>query len=305
MSEDHPLALVNPPGDQPLVEPAVTGPIPVDTYAGRIDVEWDPDAAVTPLGQMPFFIEFLKQAGLFDGWVAGCPLHYTSRNAPLKRDVLGTLLLSVLSGHRRYAHITTLRADTVNPQRLGMTRILSEDAVRRGLERIDLAKGATWLQADLDYAVRPLLREPWILDVDTTVKPLSGPEALPVGGSLRGAGVQLVEPVRTACRSGSSPRGDHQPALVADRDWAADNPCRPPDASRQQRARTALVDAPRADTHWRLLRRPASNCGAVDAAGSMVSHPQYGPREIPRRPTVRTAAPHSGRGGYSHRLNSR
>ena len=27
------------------------GPIPVDTYGDRIHVEWDPQAAVTPLGQ--------------------------------------------------------------------------------------------------------------------------------------------------------------------------------------------------------------------------------------------------------------
>ena len=30
---------------------------PVDTYAGRLHVEWDPQAAVTPLGQLAFFIE--------------------------------------------------------------------------------------------------------------------------------------------------------------------------------------------------------------------------------------------------------
>jgi hypothetical protein len=27
------------------------------------------------------------------GWVADCPLHYTSPNAPAKRDVLGTVML--------------------------------------------------------------------------------------------------------------------------------------------------------------------------------------------------------------------
>jgi hypothetical protein len=43
-----------------------------------------------------------------------CPLHYTSPNAPKKRDVLGTILLSVLAGHWRYAHMTTVRCDTVN-----------------------------------------------------------------------------------------------------------------------------------------------------------------------------------------------
>jgi hypothetical protein len=30
-----------------------------DTFAGRIHVEWDTSASVTPLGQMPFFIEFV------------------------------------------------------------------------------------------------------------------------------------------------------------------------------------------------------------------------------------------------------
>ena len=44
--------------------------IALDTFGGRIHVEWDPAAAVTPLGQLPFFIEFLKVSGLFEAWVA-------------------------------------------------------------------------------------------------------------------------------------------------------------------------------------------------------------------------------------------
>src|SRR6202011_1171671 len=145
-----------------------------DTFAGRVHVEWDSSGHVTPLGQLPFFIEYLKQAGLFAGWVADCPLTYSSPNAPTKRDLLGTVLLSVLSGHWRYAHITALRADPVTPPLLRMKRVLSEDAVRRGLAKIDPEAGAAWLQENLDYVTRPLLREPWILDVDTTVKPLFG-----------------------------------------------------------------------------------------------------------------------------------
>jgi hypothetical protein len=94
----------------------------------------------------------------------------TSPNAPSKRDVLGTALLSVLSGHRRYAHITALRADTVNPPLLGMNRVLSEDAIRRAFERIEEEAGIDWLREQLDYTTRPLLGEPWILDADTTVK---------------------------------------------------------------------------------------------------------------------------------------
>jgi len=162
-------------GELPAVVGRVsTGRVVADTFAGRVHVEWDNSAPVTPLGQLPFFIEYLKQGGLFDGVVADCPLHYTSPNAPRKRDLLGTVLLSVLAGHWRYAHMTTLRCDPVNPPLLGMAQVVSEDAVRRGFDKIEEGAGLTWLQGHLDYTKRPLLGEPWILDIDTTVKPLYG-----------------------------------------------------------------------------------------------------------------------------------
>ncbi len=146
----------------------------VDTFGGAVHVEWDPDAAVTPLGHLAFFSEYLKVSGRFDALVADCPLHYTSPNAPSKRDVLGTVLLSVLAGQSRYAHITSLRGDGVNPALLGMDKVASEDSVRRGLERIGADVGTSWLQGHLDEVVRPLLREPWVLDCDTTIKALYG-----------------------------------------------------------------------------------------------------------------------------------
>ena len=51
---------------------------------------------------------------------------------------------------------------------------MSEDAVRRGLSKIDEKDGARWLCRHLRDTVSPLLQEPWILDCDTTVKPLYG-----------------------------------------------------------------------------------------------------------------------------------
>jgi len=61
----------------------------LDTFAGKIQFRWAPDAEVSSFGQMAFFIEFLKTSGLFDNWVNDCPLQYSSANAPRKRDVLG------------------------------------------------------------------------------------------------------------------------------------------------------------------------------------------------------------------------
>ena len=114
-----------------------TEAIAVDTFDGKIHVEWDPTAAVTPIGQLPFFIQFLKVSGLFDRWVTQCPLRFQSNNAPQKRDVLGSFLLSILSGHNRYAHMTSLLNDQVNSQLLGMTKVVSDDSGRRALKKID------------------------------------------------------------------------------------------------------------------------------------------------------------------------
>lgn len=168
------LVSLHPKGEGRKVE-KYAGPVPVETFGGRIHVEWDPQAAVTPLGQLPFFIEFLKTAELFDPWVEESPLRYESPNAPLKRDLLGTIFLSVLSGHNRYAHITAIRSDGVNPPLLGMTKVASEDSVRRGLKKgLKEDEAAVWLKKHLRRAYAPLLYEPWILDIDTTVKPLYG-----------------------------------------------------------------------------------------------------------------------------------
>ena len=76
-------------------------------------VRWNSSAAATPHGQLVFFAEFLTASGVFERWVSACPLAYSSGNAPTKRDVLGTLMLGLLAGHRRYAHITALRGDAV------------------------------------------------------------------------------------------------------------------------------------------------------------------------------------------------
>ena len=45
-----------------------------DTYAGTVHIEWDTQAPVTPIGQLVFFIQFLKSCDLFSSWVQACPL---------------------------------------------------------------------------------------------------------------------------------------------------------------------------------------------------------------------------------------
>lgn len=146
----------------------------VQTVAGRIQVRWETKSAATPMGQLAYFIEFLTLTGLWSRWQESCPLNYSSPNAPSKADVLGTWMLSVLAGHKRYSHVTAIRCDGVNPGLMGMNKVISEDAMRGALKRIPEAEGTAWLDRHLSESVAPLLDAPWIMDTDTTVKPLYG-----------------------------------------------------------------------------------------------------------------------------------
>ena len=172
---DPMLPRAHPLGEQLAVEaPAPVGPVTLDTFAGPVQVEWDASSALTPLGQIVYFAEFLKVSGRLDATMGDCPLVYTSPNAPAVRDVIGTWVFSALAGHRRYAHITALRGDSVLPDLLGMSKFVSEDSVRRALAAMPEHAGLAWLDRHIDLCTHPLLGERYIIDVDTTVKPLYG-----------------------------------------------------------------------------------------------------------------------------------
>ena len=166
---------LHPSGEQlPVDVNAPTGPTTLDTFAGPVRVEWDRSSPLTPLGQFVYFIEFLKVSGRLDALIGDCPLSYTSNNAPKVRDVIGTWILSILAGHKRYAHVTTLRCDNVLPELMGLSKIVSEDSLRHALQAIPEAAGLRWQQAHIDRCTLPLLAENYIIDIDPTVKPLYG-----------------------------------------------------------------------------------------------------------------------------------
>ncbi|MDF0672715.1 MAG: hypothetical protein P0120_13490 [Nitrospira sp.] len=137
------------------------GALALETCGGRIHVEWDPAAAVTPLGQLPFCIECLKVRGLFEAWVADCPLASHSHHASATRTVLATLLLAILAGHHRYAPSTAMRHDGIHPRLLGVAGFVSEDTARRALARMDESSGVAWLDRHLAKTPHPLLTTPW------------------------------------------------------------------------------------------------------------------------------------------------
>lgn len=159
---------------QRIAQEVMSPALAVDTLGRLFHVEWDPLAPVTPLGQLVFFSQFLAASGLYSKWVADCPLRYTSPNAPLVADVLGTSVLAILSGACRYAHVTALRGDQVNPQGLGMQKVVSEDSLRRAFQNEDPKALEQWQTQALLETCAPALDHPWIADLDVTVKPIYG-----------------------------------------------------------------------------------------------------------------------------------
>jgi len=146
----------------------------LDGGCDRYEVEWDTEARVTPMGSLVFFAQYIQTGGLIDRLCEGTPLAYTSNNAPKERDVLGTIVLSILNGQTRYAHINALRGDRVGAEVLGVSNLVSEDSVRRALKRGTPEAWDTWLSAQERAVWEPLLTEPYVLDIDSTVKLLYG-----------------------------------------------------------------------------------------------------------------------------------
>jgi Transposase DDE domain group 1 len=67
-----------------------------------------------------------------------------------------------------------VRGDGVNPWLFGVSKTVSEDAVRGTLRKVDGTTALHWLETQDREVITPILFLLWILDIDTTVKPLYG-----------------------------------------------------------------------------------------------------------------------------------
>jgi hypothetical protein len=111
----------------------------VQTVGGRVEVCWAIESAAKPWEQLAYFIEFLTLARLWSSWQESYPLTYISPECgPPGRTFW-------VPGCCRYLPVTGVttksRCDGVNPALLGMNKIISEDALRGALKRIQEEEG--------------------------------------------------------------------------------------------------------------------------------------------------------------------
>ena len=150
------------------------GTLDIAAFGGPLGIRWDEDAKVTRWGGLSYFATFLKASRMFDRLVEDAPFVYTSPNAPRVRDVVGTMVLAILAGFRRYRHIERIRNDTACAELLGMTKVMSDESVRRVLKNCDEAMLDAWLTRHEREVTESLLQFAYVLDVDNTVKTVYG-----------------------------------------------------------------------------------------------------------------------------------
>lgn len=170
MQPEETISVVHPAGELRFEG----GEWPVDTPGGRYYAEIDDESPMTREGQLIFFAQFLHAGARWERFMKATPLAYHGNRGSKVVDVLGTAVLSILCGHWRYAHINTVRGDRLNPPLLGMSATVSEDVVRRAMRRIDEKAGVQWLRQEQRACVEPVLSQPWVLDIDTTIKSIYG-----------------------------------------------------------------------------------------------------------------------------------
>ncbi len=144
------------------------------TPSGVVYCEKDTGSPITMHGYLPHFAQYLHESGQLGDFINTCPLSYKSNNAPAVKDVLGTIILSILSGHTRYCHAASLYGDNIAAELLGLNKMVSHDSIARGLDKMDEAEIDQWLRDSYRKMYEPLLTTPYILDLDPTVKVLYG-----------------------------------------------------------------------------------------------------------------------------------
>ena len=83
-----------------------------------------------PRGLAAVLFPVPEASGRWEHFLHDCLPAYTGNRGSGAKNVMGTVLPGVLSGHWRSAHINGVRGDGVNPGLPGMDGTVSEDAVR-------------------------------------------------------------------------------------------------------------------------------------------------------------------------------
>ncbi len=140
-------------------------------FDGRKIVLKETERALTPLGGMVVFLEFLNKIGLVKKVIECIPVQHRSPNSIPPAQTYIAFLISVAAGARRFAHTGWLRGDRALHGLLGMDRFPSDDTIRNLFLRFGMGEVQRFFEPMTEWMMErlPKRAEGHSLDLDSTV----------------------------------------------------------------------------------------------------------------------------------------
>ncbi len=117
----------------------------ISTLGGEYALRWDGETQMSVNAHAAFLSHFAKAGGFFGRLVEPCPMRLTSDNAPPVRDLLATVLVSIVNGATRFRHLERLHGDTATAALFGVGRFISCDSVRRNFASMPAGESRPWV----------------------------------------------------------------------------------------------------------------------------------------------------------------
>ena len=146
----------------------------ISTLGGDYALKWDDETQMSVNAHAALLSQFAKAGGFFDRLVETCPMKLTSNNAPEVRDMIATVMVSMVNGATRFRHFDRLHGDTATAELFGVGRFMSCDSVRRNFASIPEGKALPWVWRENLRLLQDVVAEDYVLDLDPTVKPIYG-----------------------------------------------------------------------------------------------------------------------------------
>ena len=83
----------------------------IETLGGDYALKWDDETQMGVNAHAALLSQFAKAGGFFDRLVETCPMRLTSNNAPEVRDLIATVMVSMVNGATRFRHFDRLHGD--------------------------------------------------------------------------------------------------------------------------------------------------------------------------------------------------
>ena len=80
----------------------------ISTLGGDYALKWDDETQMSVNAHAALLSQFAKAGGFFDRLVETCPMRLKSNNAPDVRDLIATVMVSMINGATRFRHIDRL-----------------------------------------------------------------------------------------------------------------------------------------------------------------------------------------------------